>query len=378
MGFFSDFKQGLYQGLTGNRGGSVDEAALKAKHNANAFAEALNYRGSAEQMAQELAGNGYTADPNWAPIDPNSQNHYIDLYEKLALMGHSNPEYAAKMQEIAYNQPELSPWITNDMKNAWASGYDINDPSAFNAYQDIDANRRATRVDARTTVNPSILMGGEKYADMFVDKDMLTKIKWKDMANNGKWPTYGDLQSGNAHIAEDPTIDESKNDTMVQLGGEAHQTAASNPRFNNPAFYKSGAYKMNEALKVLDPTESGSIANWLAAPDVRDLENKKRTFSEFGLRVASGGQVKADEYANWDIIFWPGPDAPMEEINSKSKLRALLLNASQQHSVGAIVGARSPRDFYAGKSSDGIDMFVSHIDGRVYKGNMVQAPSNRR
>lgn len=200
MGFFSDFKQGLYQGLTGNRGGSVDEAAVKSQRDANAFTEAMNYRGSATQMAQELSGGGYAADPNWKPADPNSQNYYSDLYQKLALLGHSSPEFAAKQQEIAYKQPELSPWITTEMKNARASGYDIRDPNAFSKYQDIDANRKATRI---TNHMPSIVfpatMIGMEVAEGFSGPNgerpspTISPEQFNKELNDGKW-TQVDLK----------------------------------------------------------------------------------------------------------------------------------------------------------------------------------------
>lgn len=330
MGFFSDFKQGLYQGLTGNRGGSVDEAALKSQRDANAFTEALNYRGSAEQMAQELAGNGYTADPNWAPIDPNSQNHYIDLYQKLALLGHSSPEFAAKQQEIAYKQPELSPWITNDQKDYQ---YGVQNPD-FAQYE-----LRKQRAAA-----PSFSMKIPGQESPVMPKDTWDLFTYEDGSPLIRPPTQAEVAAGRTVDGRGLQMKSNVDATQAKAGMAAITMSqyelensmkkyGYNPEESNPDNRLSYAATWGlDKLASLDP----GAANYFGkrGQEAAERQSAFRYWSELPLRILTGAVINDDEKEGIRMQYLPVQGESAEQAKKKEARRVIFQNAMLEQSRG--------------------------------------------
>lgn len=359
----------------------------------NAYVGAFNPKARAmEQEQEEMTAasdiyKNYYADALARGVDRNSPEFFQGLTQAANTSGNKymmqqlGLAYEQDQQRYAFN-PAKDPNMTDDLYEIKAMGVDMSDPIAVkNAYMEIKT--RTARAGATNIhMSPTMQMGDPNWANMPMDEKIATKVQWKDSANNGKWPTNGDYQSGALEMIG-PINDENrtKGNAYLVYGTEGERTI-------NPLYQKGGI--------LSDKTRKGvAEGNWILDSSVRQAMKdqavidfapdslKKSLLSDQGkalnmggdlvvepnLRLMTGSAAGGTEHPRIKNMIAPNVyDSPQQAITKRAIVK-MMNTYYKGMAAGFHVDPYAADDMLLGEVGEGskkMALGYNHATGKIY------------
>lgn len=367
MGFYDSFKYGLQSQL--------DPETYQA-----------NIASRTKALEQQAAGNAYASISDGliqAGLDPNSNEYHIKMTDAAYRSG--NPFLMEKIglnyglaQQQAVLNPKADPMLTDDIKEEL---YWRDHPELANSFM----NRKIATQRAGATnihMSPTMQMSDPNWANMPMDEKIATKVQWKDSANNGKWPTNGDYQSGALEMIG-PINDENrtKGNAYLVYGTEGERTI-------NPLYQKGGI--------LSDKTRKGvAEGNWILDSSVRQAMKdqavidfapdslKKSLLSDQGkalnmgsdlvvepnLRLMTGSAAGGTEHPRIKNMIAPNVYDSPEQAITKRAIVKMMNTYYKGMAAGFHVDPYAADDMLLGEVGEGskkMALGYNHATGKIY------------